>query len=101
MLVSSLMQTGYVAVPDCFSTFGLLGAVGSATTVHFACPLPVWLAVHPPGGLPGSAVSNVTVSDAARDTAAKARPATKREIGFMSDSSATFELYCETSATRG
>src|SRR5262249_35619260 len=34
--VSSFRQMGNVACPDCFKTFGLLGAVLSATTDQFA-----------------------------------------------------------------
>src|SRR5215831_2793248 len=49
-LVSSLMQTGYVASPDCLRTFGLEGAESSATISHLAWPEPVWVAVQPGGG---------------------------------------------------
>src|SRR5262249_55342803 len=65
MLVSSLMQMGNVARPDCFRTFGLLGAVSSLSTVHFAAPLPVWVAVQPGGGAPVSKLSKLTVSASA------------------------------------
>ena len=51
-LVSSFRHTGYVAWPDCFSTFGLLGAVSSGTTAHLACPVPVCVAVQPPAACP-------------------------------------------------
>src|SRR2546429_8341967 len=61
-LVSSLMQTGYVAWPDCLSTFGLLGAVLSASIVHFALPVPVLVAVQPGGGAPAFIVSKFIVS---------------------------------------
>src|SRR5215216_5065868 len=61
-LASSLMQTGYVAWPDCFNTFGLLGAVSSATTAHRAWPEPVWVAIQPVGAFPVSALSKFTVS---------------------------------------
>src|SRR5215831_13311173 len=61
-LVSSLMQTGYVALPDCFRTFGGLGAVSSFSTVHFASPEPVLVAVQPGGGAPVLRSSKLTVS---------------------------------------
>src|SRR5437762_10329539 len=64
-LVSSLMQTGYVASPDCFKTFGLLGAESSATTAHLAAPFPVFVAVHPGGGAPVFKSSKFTVSESA------------------------------------
>jgi len=63
--VSSLMQTGYVAWPACFWTFGLLGAVLSASIVHFASPLAVLVAVQPGGGTPASRLSKLTESAAA------------------------------------
>src|SRR5439155_7493747 len=63
--VSSLKQTGYVATPDCFSTFGLLGAVSSFSMVHFALPLPVLVAVQPAGALPMPELSKLAVSGAA------------------------------------
>lgn len=56
------MQTGYVARPDCLRTFGLLGAVGSASTVHFGCPVPVFVAVQPGGGAPVARLSKFVVS---------------------------------------
>src|SRR5438105_4261460 len=56
------MQTGNVAVPDCLSTFGLLGAESSFSTLHFAEPLPVWVAVQPGGGAPGLRSSKLMVS---------------------------------------
>src|SRR5437016_7640226 len=59
------MHTGYVAWPDCFSTFGLLGAVLSASIVHFASPLPVLVAVQPGGGAPVLRLSKLTESAAA------------------------------------
>src|SRR5206468_8591215 len=59
--VSFLRQTGYVASPDCLSTFGLLGAVSSFSIVHFASPLPVLVAVHPGGASPGLASSKLMV----------------------------------------
>src|SRR6266550_5381825 len=62
MLVSFLMQTGKVAWPDCFNTFGLLGAEASFSTDHFAVPLPVCVAVQPGGGGPDFISSKLTVS---------------------------------------
>src|SRR5437667_10346952 len=61
-LVSFLMQTGNVAWPDRFSTFGLLGAESSFSTDHFAEPLPVCVAVHPGGAAPALKLSKLTVS---------------------------------------
>src|SRR5215510_5006854 len=55
------MQTGYVAVPDCLSTFGLLGAESSLSTVHLGFPLPVLVAVQPGGGEPVGKLSKLTV----------------------------------------
>src|SRR5438132_1013582 len=68
MLVSSLKQTGYVATPACFRTFGLLGAVSSFSIVHLALPLPVFVAVQPAGGWPVAALSKKTVSFGAAAT---------------------------------
>src|SRR5438034_2294919 len=56
------MQMGYVARPDCFRTFGLLGAVSSFSTVHFGSPVPVFVAVHPGGGSPILRLSKLTAS---------------------------------------
>ena len=56
------MQTGNVASPFCFNTFGLLGAESSFSTDHFAEPLPVCVAVHPRGVAPVLKLSKVTVS---------------------------------------
>src|SRR5436190_23961530 len=63
--VSFLKQTGYVATPDCFRTFGLLGAVSSFSIVHFASPLPVLVAVQPAGAWPTVPASKLTESAAA------------------------------------
>src|SRR5205823_724137 len=68
-LVSSLMQTGYVASPDCFRTFGLLGAESSATTSHLGSPSPVLVAVQPGGGAPVWRSSKLTVSASAAPVA--------------------------------
>src|SRR5438477_3889898 len=70
--VSFLRQTGYVASPDCFSTFGLLGAVSSFSIVHFASPLPVLVAVQPGGGWPSGALSKLTESATATTAMAPA-----------------------------
>src|SRR5438128_9016213 len=61
-LVSFLMQTGKVAWPDCFNTFGLLGAESSFSTDHFALPLPVCVAVQPAGAAPDFISSKLIVS---------------------------------------
>src|SRR5438132_948897 len=61
-LASSLMQTGYVAWPDCLRTFGLLGAVLSASIVHFASPVPAFVEIQPGGGAPAFMVSKFIVS---------------------------------------
>src|SRR5438105_11912579 len=42
--------------------FGLLGALSSCSTAHFAVPLPVCVAVHPGGGAPVWRLSKFTVS---------------------------------------
>src|SRR5438067_6344375 len=62
MLVPFFSATGKVARPDCLRTFGLLGAVGSASTVHFGSPLPVIVKVHPSGDVPAAALSKFRVS---------------------------------------
>src|SRR5438067_3854027 len=62
IFVSFLMQTGKVAWPDCFNTFGLLGAEASFSTDHFAVPLPVCVAVQPGGGSAELMKSRRTVS---------------------------------------
>src|SRR6267143_6312125 len=62
ILVSFLKQTGKVASPDCFNSFGWLGAESSFSTLHFAEPLPVCVAVHPGGTAPVLKLSKVTVS---------------------------------------
>src|SRR5713101_7313986 len=64
-LVSFLMQTGNVSTPDCFNTFGLLGAESSFSTDHFAEPLPVWVAVQRGGGPPVLTSSKLIVSASA------------------------------------
>src|SRR5439155_10841200 len=65
MVVLFLIQTGNVGRPDCFKTFGLLGAESSFSTAHFAVPLPVCVAVQPGGGAPAFISSKFTVSAAA------------------------------------
>src|SRR5436309_4586779 len=64
-LVSFFRQTGYVASPDCFRTFGLLGAVSSFSIVHFAAPLPVFVAIQPGGAAPSVTSSKLIVSASA------------------------------------
>src|SRR5262245_822352 len=53
---------GNVPLPDCLSTFGLLGAVASVSTVHFGVPLPVLPANQPAGSSPAFVSSKFTVS---------------------------------------
>src|SRR5437899_11240892 len=60
--VSFLTHQGNVPAPDCFSTFGGLGAVGSFSTAHFGAPRPVTPAVQPPGSEPTASWSKVIVS---------------------------------------
>src|SRR5204863_9443743 len=69
ILVSFLKQTEIVAWPDCFKTFGLLGAESSFSIAHFAVPLPVCDAVQPGGGAPAFISSKFTVSAAAMPVA--------------------------------
>src|SRR5919201_2800125 len=52
---------GNVPLPDCWRTFGLLGAVGSARTSHFGLPLPVTPCSHPAGNAPGGSASKLMV----------------------------------------
>src|ERR1700730_5422900 len=56
------MQIGNVPMPDCLSTFGLLGAELSCSTLHFALPLPVTALFQPDGGAPALASSKLIVS---------------------------------------
>src|SRR5207253_7766630 len=62
IFVSFLKQTGNVAWPDCFSTFGLLGADSSFSIAHFADPPPVCVAFQPAGAAPVFISSKLTVS---------------------------------------
>src|SRR5690349_3735867 len=57
-----LTHQGNVPCPDCFSTLGLLGAVGSASTAHFGAPRPVTPATQSAGRPPGFVLSKVSVS---------------------------------------
>src|SRR2546430_17450929 len=84
MLDSFLMQTGNVAWPDCFNTFGLLGAEASFSTDHLAEPLPVWVAVQPGGGTPAFMSSKFTVSAAARAVAMVATIIVKSDAFIVS-----------------
>src|SRR5438105_10077960 len=59
---SFFTQYGYVPSPDCLSTFGLLGALASASTVHFGVPVPVTPAVQPFGTSPALSASKLTFS---------------------------------------
>src|SRR5678816_1128200 len=58
---SFITHHGKVPEPDCLSTFGALGAVASASTIHFDEPFPVTPATHPAGRLPGASSSKLTV----------------------------------------
>src|SRR5438067_11679164 len=49
-------------LPDCCSTFGLLGADGSARTAHFGLPFPVTPCCQALGSAPGLSVSKLMVS---------------------------------------
>src|SRR5262245_53090909 len=49
---------GKVPLPDCFKTFGLLGADASASTFQTGKPLPVTPHVQSAGSVPGATVSN-------------------------------------------
>src|SRR6266446_5246641 len=59
------MQIGNVPTPDCLSTFGVLGAELSCSTLHFALPLPVTALFQPGGEAPAFASSKLTVSASA------------------------------------
>src|SRR6266702_4872430 len=80
MEVSLLIATGKVARPDCLRTFGLLGAVGSASTVHFGSPLPVFVKVHPSGDVPAGALSKFRVSATAFPPIKKASMAARASL---------------------
>src|SRR4029077_10620058 len=72
-----LTHHGKVPLPDCFKTFGLLGAEASASTFQIGKPFPVTPHVQPWGISPGFASSKfseaasaaVATSTAAIDTA--------------------------------
>src|SRR5882757_11394428 len=51
-LLSFFSNNGYVARPDCLSTFDFDGAVSSLSTVHFGSPDPVRVEVQPSGAAP-------------------------------------------------
>src|SRR5437867_4007737 len=61
-VVPLLTHQGKVPVPDCFSTFGALGAVESASMVHLGVPRPVTPAIQPLGREPAASWSKVIVS---------------------------------------
>src|SRR6266436_9757272 len=84
MVALFLMQTGNVAWPDCFNTFGLLGAEASFSTDHFAVPLPVCVAVQPAGAAPGFISSKLTVSAAARAVAMVVTIMVKSDVFIVS-----------------
>src|SRR5258708_712164 len=89
------MQAGWVGSPDCFNTFGLLGAESSATTSHLGSPLPVLVAFQPGGGAPVLSSSKLTVSAKPRLVA---RPAVRRDatMVFILMVSALSRLPCNT-----
>src|SRR5215470_13363165 len=58
----AFIHQGNVPLPDCFRTFGLLGADASALTAHFGEPCPVTPQVQSAGGVPSWALSNVSIS---------------------------------------
>src|SRR4029079_4186457 len=49
---------GKVPLPDCFKTFGLLGADASASTFQNGEPVPVTPHIQSAGSVPGATVSN-------------------------------------------
>src|SRR5436190_22859286 len=49
-------------LPDCCSTFGLLGALASCCTAHFGVPFPVTPCRQLAGNAPGASVSKLMVS---------------------------------------
>src|SRR3954454_17448285 len=59
MLLSFFSSSGYVARPDCLSTFDFDGAVSSLSTVHFGSPDPVRVEVQPSGAAPVGAPSKL------------------------------------------
>src|SRR5262245_20710167 len=71
-------QYGNVPLPDCCSTLGLLGAVGSATTAHFGTPLPVTPCCHADGSEPDAASSKVIIS--MRSLLSGARPVPEQNL---------------------
>lgn len=58
---------GKVPEPDCFSTFGVLGALLSASTVHFGKPRPVTPAVQPAGRKPQAGIVGIVGGAVAGD----------------------------------
>src|SRR5712692_3788651 len=53
---------GNVPLPDCWRTFGLLGADESCRTAHFGLPFPVTPCCHALGSAPGLSLSKLMVS---------------------------------------
>src|SRR5437773_8819946 len=98
IFVSSLRQTGYVASPDCFSTFGLLGAVSSFWIVHFASPLPVFVAVQPGGAAPGVASSKLMVCACAVTASRPVVNAIFIRVFMLECMVSCFHLFCVSSA---
>src|SRR5437879_8440451 len=86
------MQTGKVAWPDCFNTFGLLGAASSFSIAHLAVPLPVCVAIQPGGGAPVFISSKLTVSAMATAVAMVIAIIVKHSV-FTSFPSGCYEVY--------
>jgi hypothetical protein len=61
----------------------LLGAEPSATTVHFAAPLPVFVQVQPAGASPVLSASKLTVSALAETARAAVRRIVFRFVPFV------------------
>src|SRR5436190_3852534 len=60
--VFGMTHQGNGPLPDCCSTFGLLGALESARTAHFGFPFPVTPCCHALGSEPGASLSKLMVS---------------------------------------
>src|SRR5437763_4134128 len=84
IFVSFLKQIWNVAWPDCFKTFGLLGAEASFSTVHFALPLLVCVAVQPAGAALVFMLSKLAVSVPANAVAVVITPRAKSDFFIVS-----------------
>src|SRR2546427_2525299 len=83
--VPFLTHQGKVPVPDFFSTFGALGAVGSASIAHWDVPRPVTPAIQPAGSEPIASWSKVIVSAATGSEAIISNDAIVVVFTFTSD----------------